>query len=229
MPEPVLRLDRLSRSVPGKRIVEGVSLEAARGVLLAIVGPSGSGKSSLLRLVNRLDEPTSGTVYLDGADYRTLAPRELRRRVGMVMQQAYLFPGTVAANVRYGPAQRGECLDDAAVENLLGQVDLAGFAARDVGRLSGGEAQRVSLARALANRPDVLLLDEPTSALQEDLRRQVEEAILGVARGRGLTCILVTHDTAQAARLASRVAVLESGRLVREGAPAEIFHAERTD
>jgi putative ABC transport system ATP-binding protein len=124
--------------------------------------------------------------------------------------------------VRFGPAQRGEELSSAAVEELLEQVGLGGFAAREVGRLSAGEAQRVSLARALANRPEVLLLDEPTAALNQELRLQVEAAI-AAARARSLTCILVTHDRAQAARFASRAAVREAGRLGRAGAAAEVL------
>ena len=110
-PEPLLRADHLSRTVQdrgGKRnaIVQDVSFELARGELIAITGPSGSGKSSLLRLLNRLDEPSSGTVWLGGVDYRSISPRELRRRVGMIMQRAFLFPGTIADNLRYGPRQR---------------------------------------------------------------------------------------------------------------------------
>jgi putative ABC transport system ATP-binding protein len=168
------------------------------------VGPSGSGKSTLLRLLNRLDEPTAGTVYLDGADYRQISPRDLRRRVGMVMQRPFLFPGTVAANLQFGPSQRGDVLRDDAVEALLAGVGLAGFGSRTVENLSGGEAQRVSIARTLANNPDVLLVDEPTSALDESLKRQVEDVILRVIRDRRLTCLFVTHDQAQAGRVAQR-------------------------
>jgi putative ABC transport system ATP-binding protein len=157
----VLRVERLGRSVSTKVLVVDASFEVRKGEMLAIVGPSGSGKSSLLRLLNRLDEPTSGTVYLDGTDYRQIAPRELRRRVGMVTQRAFLFPGTVAENLRFGPRQRGDPLTDRRIEEVLAGVGLAGYGSRDVANLSGGEAQRVSFARALANSPEVLLLDEP--------------------------------------------------------------------
>ena len=193
--------------------------------ILAIVGPSGSGKSSLLRLLNRLDEPTEGNVYLDEVDYRQIAPRELRRRVGMVMQRPYLFAGTVLDNLRFGPRQRGEDLSLEAVEELLAGVGLSGFASRDVSNLSGGEAQRVSFARALANAPEVLLLDEPTSALDEDAKREVEAVIQRIGHEQGVACVLVTHDAAQAARLAERVLVLESGRVVRIGLAAEVLRA----
>ena len=173
----VLRAEKLGREVAGKTILHDISFDVRASDLMGIVGASGSGKSSLLRLLNRLDEPTSGTVYLDGQDYRQLPPRELRRRVGMVTQRPYLFPGDVASNLRFGPAQRGESLPDDEIAQLLERVGLPGFAAREVSVLSGGEQQRVSLARALANRPEVLLLDEPTSALDEESKLGIEELI----------------------------------------------------
>ena len=134
---------------------------------MAVIGPSGSGKSSFLRLLNRLDEPTAGTVYLDGKDYRDIPPRQLRRWIGMVTQTAFLFPGTVADNLQYGPRQQGKDLSEKEIDALLDQVGLTNQARSDVSHLSGGEAQRVSVARALANSPQVLLLDEPTSALDD--------------------------------------------------------------
>jgi len=221
----LLRADKLGRSVPGKVLVTQATFEVRKAEILAIVGPSGSGKSSLLRLLNRLDEPTEGNVYLDEVDYRQIAPRELRRRVGMVMQRPYLFAGTVLDNLRFGPRQRGEDLSLEAVEELLAGVGLSGFASRDVSNLSGGEAQRVSFARALANTPEVLLLDEPTSALDDDAKREVEALIQRIGHEQGVACVLVTHDAAQAARLAERVLVLESGRIVRIGLAAEVLRA----
>jgi len=221
----VLWAENLGRSVPAKVLVADATFEVRRGEMLAIVGPSGSGKSSLLRLLNRLDEPTSGTVYLDGVDYRQIAARELRRRVGMVTQRAFLFMGTVAENLRFGPRQRGETLSDSRSEELLAGVGLAGYGSRDVANLSGGEAQRVSFARALANSPEVLLLDEPTSALDDESKREVETIILEIGREQGIPGVLVTHDVAQAARLAQRALVLEAGRIIRSGAIAEVLRA----
>lgn len=221
----ILRADRLGRSVPGKVLVADATFDLHGGETLAIVGPSGSGKTSLLRLLNRLDEPTGGRVYLDGGDYRQIVPRELRRRVGMVMQRPYLFPGNVAANLRFGPKQRGEVLSDVRIEELLAAVGLAGYASRDVANLSGGEGQRVSFARTLANSPEVLLLDEPTSALDEDSKREVEKIIRQIRREQGIPCVLVTHDAAQAARLAQRALVLEAGRIVRAGNIEEVLRA----
>ena len=221
----VLRAENLSREVAEKSIVKDVSFDIRTGDLLGIVGASGSGKSSLLRLLNRLDEPTGGTVYLDGQDYRQLAPRELRRRVGMVTQRPYLFPGDVASNLRFGPAQRGETVSDEEIQRLLEQVGLPGFAAQDVSVLSGGEQQRVSLARTLANRPEILLLDEPTSALDEQSKLGIEDLVTALVRDHGLTCVLVTHDRDQARRVCPSVIVLEAGRLVQSGTAVEVFGA----
>jgi len=221
----VLRAEKLGRSVREKVLVMDASFEVRKGETLAIAGPSGSGKSSLLRLLNRLDEPTSGTVYLDGVDYRKIAPRELRRRVGMVTQRAYLFPGTVAENLRFGPRQRGEELNQSRIEELLAGVGLAGYGSRDVANLSGGEAQRVSFARTLANSPEGLVLDEPTSALDEDSKHGVEALIVQIGHAQGIPCVLVTHDMGQAARLAQRVLILEAGRIVRSGTVEEVLRA----
>ncbi|HXZ78830.1 MAG TPA: ATP-binding cassette domain-containing protein [Terriglobales bacterium] len=223
--DPILRAEHLTRRVGELVIVNDVSLELRRSEVLAVVGPSGSGKTSLLRLINRLDEPTSGTVFVEAKDYREIPPRELRRQVGMVTQRAFLFPGTVTDNVQYGPEQKGEELPAAEVTMLLEKVGLPGYAQRDVTHLSGGEMQRVSLARALANRPCVLLLDEPTSALDEKAKQEVETLFRDVVRQNGLAAILVTHDQAQAARLGSRIGVIEKGRLVKIGTPQEVLSA----
>jgi len=221
----ILRTENLGRSVPDKVLVSGVSFDVRKGETLAIVGPSGSGKSSLLRLLNRLDEPTEGTVYLDGVDYRQMEAPRLRQRVGMVMQRPYLFAGSVMDNLRFGPRQRGEDLSTNAAEELLAGVGLGEYGSRDIANLSGGEAQRVAFARALANSPAVLLLDEPTSALDEAAKRDVETIIQRIGNEQGIPCVLVTHDVAQATRLAERALILEAGRIVRSGPVTGVFHA----
>ena len=221
----ILQAQNLVRSVAGKSIVNNVSFDVNAGELLAIVGPSGAGKSSLLRLLNRLDEPTSGAVLLEGRDYREIPTRELRRRVGMVMQRPFVFPGTVAENLRFGPEQQGRAITDDEIKDLLREVGLPDYAAEDVRHLSGGEAQRVCFARALANNPAVLLLDEPTSSLDEAAKSEVEAVIRKIAE-QGVTSILVTHDLFQARRLAARVARLEAGKLTRIGPVAEVLNAE---
>jgi putative ABC transport system ATP-binding protein len=223
-PRSALEADHLRHAVIGKVLVDDVSVEVRAGEVMAVVGPSGAGKSSFLRLLNRLDEPTGGTLRLDGRDYRELEPRELRRRVGMMMQSANLFPGTVTTNVTFGPRQRGEELSSDRMEALLARVDLPGYQQRDVSNLSGGEAQRVSLARTMANVPEVLLLDEPTSALDDDSARRIEELVMDIVRERRMTCVMVTHDTAQAHRIADRTMILERGRLVAVGPTKEVLH-----
>lgn len=226
--EAILRAEHLGYAVGAKTIVDDVSLAVMRGEVLCVLGPSGSGKSSFLRLLNRLNEPTRGTVFLENRDYRELPPRELRRRMGMVTQQAFLFPGTAADNVRFGPIQRGELLTDAEVEDFLSSVGLSGYATREVSTLSGGEGQRVSIARALANQPIVLLLDEPTSALDEQSKNGIEVLIRQIVKQRELTCVMVTHDTSQARRIADRVAIFAVGRVVNSGSAEEVLDAART-
>lgn len=221
----ILETAHLSRVAGDQHLVNNISIQVQKGDIVAVVGPSGAGKSSFLRLLNRLDEPTDGTVFLEGIDYRTIPPQELRRRVGMVMQLPHLFPGTVADNIRFGPRQRGEELPLERIEWLLGRVGLAGYARRGVSNLSGGEAQRVSLARTLANSPEVLLLDEPTSALDEATQREVEDLINSIIHEQGLTCLIVTHDIHQTMRMATHAALLETGRLVRFGLMREVLDA----
>jgi putative ABC transport system ATP-binding protein len=221
----VLRTENLSHRVDGTSLVDRVSVEIGAGDVVAVVGPSGAGKSSFLRLLNRLDEPTEGTVFLEGVDYREIPPQDLRRKVGMVMQSPHLFPGTVADNLRFGPQQRGKDLTREAIEQLLARVNLSGYADRDVDKLSGGEAQRVSLARTLANEPGILLLDEPTSSLDDNTQRDVERLICDIICDGGLTALIVTHDGDQARRVARRAMVIESGHLVDFGPVKEVLGA----
>jgi putative ABC transport system ATP-binding protein len=218
-------LPALAKNTTAKLLLDKISLKVERAEVLAVLGPSGAGKSTFLRLLNRLDEPTGGTVLLDGTDYLTLNPRDLRRRIGMVMQRAFLFPGTIADNVRFGPKQAGKVLSDQSVEDLLTQVGLSGFGDRNALTLSGGEAQRVAITRALANEPDILLLDEPTSALDEVAKLGVESLLESLIRQRNLTCVWVTHDAAQAARMADKVLLLEAGRMTAHGNARELLHA----
>jgi putative ABC transport system ATP-binding protein len=218
-----IETEHLTRAVADRGLVSDITVRLQPGEVLAVVGPSGAGKSSFLRLLNRLDEPTSGTVRLKGQDYRELAPRDLRRRVGMVMQMAYLFPGTVAANIAFGPWQRGERLAVEQIDALLERVGLPGYRQRDVSNLSGGEAQRVSVARTLANAPEALLLDEPTSALDDVSARGIEELLMGIIRERRMTCVIVTHNMAQAHRIADRAMILGAGKLVAIGPTKEVL------
>ncbi len=221
-----VHLSRILNTPDGpKPLLRDVSFRLSRGQTLAVLGPSGAGKSTLLRLLNRLDEPSSGQVLLNGQDYRQLDPRQLRRRMGMVMQRPYLFAGTVTANVGYGPAQEGLTLSTAKIADLIDQVGMSGFANRDVSNLSGGEAQRISIARALANEPEILLLDEPTSALDTDAKQAIENLLATLVRERHATSVWVTHDLEQARRVAGLVLKIDAGEAVALGTPQELLHA----
>jgi putative ABC transport system ATP-binding protein len=225
MPDILVECRNLGRelSPSGQFLIREISFGVAPGEVLGIVGPSGAGKSTLLRLVNRLDEPTEGTVFFHSRNYRELAPEALCRSVGMVMQRAYLFPGTVAENIAFGPRQHGTAITPTQIEALLAEVGLEGYAGRDALTLSGGEAQRVAITRGLANDPEVLLLDEPTSALDESSRESVEQLIERLIRERHLTCLWVTHSPEQARSMAHRVLVVEGGRMKAIGTPEEVL------
>ncbi len=180
-----------------------------------VVGPSGSGKSTLLRLCNRLEAPTSGTVRFHGDDVAALEPLRLRRRVGMVFQQPATFGGTVRDNLRVADHR----LSEADALHALGRADLdGGFLDRPASELSGGEAQRVCLARTLVTEPEVLLMDEPTSSVDARSRRALEDMTAGLARD-GVRIVWVTHDLAQARRLAEYLLVLSEGRVEYAGHP----------
>lgn len=220
---PKLETDSLTRVVDGETIVDSISLQVQRADVVAIIGPSGSGKSSFLRLLNRLDEPTEGMVSLDDVDYREIDPQELRRRVGLVPQDPAFRSGTVAENVALGARVRSEPVDHDQVEALLDRMDLSGYEERDVEELSGGQRQRVSIARTLYVDPEVLLLDEPTSHLDSTTETRIEELLAELIRDDDLTCLFVTHDTAQAGRLGDRVVEFADGRLAADGTPEEIL------
>jgi putative ABC transport system ATP-binding protein len=195
---------------PGRRILEDVDITLPASGVTAVAGPSGAGKTMLLRLCNRLDIPTAGRVLFYGRDVASLDPLRLRREVGMVFQRPVLFGGTVADNLRV--ADPG-----ADIERLLGEVHLdSALAGREAATLSGGEAQRLCLARALVCRPRVLLADEPTSALDAEPRTAFERLVRRLS-GEGLAVIWVTHDLKQLWRVADHLVVLDRGRVLYSG------------
>jgi putative ABC transport system ATP-binding protein len=210
-----------------KTIIDNVSFSARSAEITAIVGPSGGGKSSLIRLINRLNDPTTGSVYLDDHDIATLDPLQLRRRVAMVMQKPFMFEGTVLANLQRPFLYSRQPLPAADSPELLQVLELArlapDYAARDSRTLSLGEQQRVSLARALITRPQVLLLDEPTSALDRPTADHLAATFHDICRKQKLTVILVTHDLRLAGRIADHLIYLEAGKILEQGSAADLL------
>jgi osmoprotectant transport system ATP-binding protein len=210
--------------------VAGVDLTIAAGEFIVLLGPSGCGKSTLLRTINRLIEPASGTILIDGADARAADPVSLRRGIGYVIQAVGLFPHyTVAQNVGVVPAllDWDEARIARRVDELLTLVDLdpARYRARKPRELSGGEAQRVGVARALAAEPRVLLMDEPFAAVDAIVRASLQAEIARVHRELGTTIVFVTHDVDEALRLADRIVVMNAGRIVQIAAPDALLAA----
>ena len=220
---PKLAAEDLSFVVDDTAILRDVDFTVDAGETLTVIGPSGAGKSTLLRLLCRLDEPTGGTVSIDGTDYRTLEPTVLRTRVGLVPQDPALRDGTIRENVTIGPRLRGESVEPGRVASLLERVDLGGYADRQVAALSGGEAQRVAIARTLVVDPEVLLLDEPTASLDPDAQAGIEALLAELLASSDRTAVLVTHDQAQVDRIADRVVRVVDGRIHSEGTPQEVL------
>ncbi|WP_237213123.1 ABC transporter ATP-binding protein [Falsiroseomonas oryziterrae] len=222
-------LQGLSKHYGSFRAVDDVSLSVERGQFLTLLGPSGSGKTTILMCVAGFVAPTSGAILLDGRDITALPPE--RRDFGMVFQGYALFPHmTVAENVAFPLRVRKlpTAERDAKVRAALDLVQLERFADRRPSQLSGGQQQRVALARALVFDPALLLLDEPLSALDKKLRAELQEELRALHRRVGRTFINVTHDQEEALSMSDRVAILNHGKLVQEGAPAALYERPRT-
>lgn len=222
----MLKISNLAISYGGKSVLSDLSLHAGRGELTAILGASGAGKSTLLRLIAGFERPTSGEIWLDDTQIAGaqvfVAPEH--RGIGIVPQDSALFSHlSVAENVGFGLAKSPT--KAARVQELLKLVGLEDFANRKPASLSGGQQQRVALARALAPKPKLILLDEPFSALDQELRARLRDDVKRVLRAENATAILVTHDQEEALSLAEKVAVLRDGRIIQAGAPTEIYNA----
>jgi ABC-type Fe3+/spermidine/putrescine transport system ATPase subunit len=226
---PLVRLRGLARSFGAVQAVRPLDLDIHRGDFFALLGPSGCGKTTLLRMIGGFIAPTAGTVEIDGVDVTALGPE--RRPTNMVFQSYGLFPHmTVRQNIAYGLRMARRPVDEIAerVAEAIALVRLEAEANRNPRELSGGQAQRVALARALVMRPKVLLLDEPLGALDLKLRQAMQEELRHIHDEIGGTFVFVTHDQGEALALASRLAVMEAGRIEQEGTPEDIYTAPAT-
>ena len=224
----MITLHGVSKTFGATRAVDGVSLHIDKGEFTVLIGASGSGKSTLLRLINRLVEADSGRIELLGADIRSLRPEVLRRRMGYVIQSIGLFPHwTVAQNIATVPQLLGwtAARIAARVAELLALLGLPHdrFAHRYPHQLSGGQQQRVGVARALAADPELLLMDEPFGALDPVSRTALQQALARIHRATGKTIVMVTHDIDEALQLAGRIVLLDQGRVVQVGTPADLL------
>jgi osmoprotectant transport system ATP-binding protein len=224
----VIRLDDVGKSFGGVAAVDGVSLAIERGEFVVLIGPSGSGKSTLLRLINRMVEHDRGRVLILGEEIRSFRPEDLRRRIGYAIQSVGLFPHwSVARNIATVPELLGwpAARIAARVDELLAMLGLepAAYRERRPHELSGGQQQRVGVARALAANPEVLLMDEPFGALDPITRASLQQELARIHAASGKTIVLVTHDIDEALRLATRIVLLDRGRVVQDGTPAQVL------
>ena len=223
---PYVRLEAVSKKFGEFLAVDTVSLEIQRGEIFCLLGGSGSGKTTLLRMLAGFETPSAGRIYIDGEDMSAVPPYE--RPVNMMFQSYALFPHmTVERNVAFGLEQEGlgrpEVRRRAA--EILEIVQMSPYLGRKPHQLSGGQRQRVALARALAKRPKLLLLDEPLAALDRKLRERTQFELLNIQERLGVTFIVVTHDQEEAMTLATRMGVMDSGRIAQVGTPAEIYES----
>ena len=225
MPDPAfLQIRDVVKDFDGHLAVDHVSIDIAKGEVFALLGSSGCGKTTLLRMLAGFETPTSGSIVLDGRDLAGLPPYE--RPMNMMFQSYALFPHlTVWDNVAFGLRRAGLPAGEVGsrVEEMLRLVQLAPYAKRKPHQLSGGQQQRVALARSLAPKPQLLLLDEPLGALDKKLREATQIELVNIIEEVGVTCVMVTHDQEEAMTMASRIAVMSEGRFLQVGSPAEIY------
>lgn len=224
MVQPVIRIEKVAKAFAGHRALVGVDLEIGAGEFFSLLGPSGCGKTTLLRLMAGFETQDAGRIYIEGRDMRDVAPYE--RPVNMMFQSYALFPHmSVADNVAFGLKQQGLAKGEvsARVEEMLALVRMERMAKRKPNQLSGGERQRAALARCLARRPVVVLLDEPMAALDKRLRDSTRSELVEIQKRVGTTFVMVTHDQEEAMAVSSRIAVMEAGEILQIGPPREIY------
>lgn len=225
----MIRLEKVRKTYDGqKNIVDDLDFEIRKGELVVLVGESGCGKTTTMKMINRLIEPDGGDIYIDGQNIKSFNKNELRRNIGYVIQDIGLFPHlTVRKNVSVVPllCKKNKAEVDRYVEELLRLVNLPPeeYADRYPGELSGGQQQRVGFARALANNPDIILMDEPFSALDPITREQLQNELLSLQEELHKTIVFVTHDIDEAIKLGDRIAVMSEGRIIQFDTPEEIL------
>ncbi len=229
----MLRIEGLCKSFGEKEVIRGLDAEIRKGEIFVIIGPSGQGKSTILRLIDLLDTPTDGKILLEGTEITTLSDREqqqVRRRIGMVFQDPAIFRGSVYENVAYGLRFRDLSKEEVhrRVTLALHDVRLEGFEEQDARTLSGGEKHRVAFARTIVTQPDLILMDEPTSDLDPVTTGILEDLIFFIRDTHHATIILSTHDMYQGQRLGDRIAVMMGGTFIQTGTLKEVFTAPNT-
>lgn len=227
--EPILSIDHVTKRFDGATAVSSVCIDIMQGEFVTLLGPSGCGKSTLLRMIAGFETPTQGRILMRGEDmsHRPAYDRE----IGLVFQNLALFPHmNVFDNVAFGLRARGRTDGlKAKVQDMLALVGLDGFDDRRTGQISGGQRQRVALARSLVTQPDVLLLDEPLSALDLKLRRQLQTELKRIQQETGITFVFVTHDQEEALSMSDRIAVMNAGRVEQFGSAVDTYHRPATE
>jgi putrescine transport system ATP-binding protein len=224
-----VHIENLSKRFDDFIAVNEVSLDVRRGEIFCLLGGSGSGKTTLLRMLAGFETPTAGRIVVDGRDMSTVPPYE--RPVNMMFQSYALFPHmTAAKNIAFGLEQEGLRRDEITrrVGEILDIVKMGGFGPRKPHQLSGGQRQRIALARSLVKRPKLLLLDEPLAALDRKLREHTQFELINIQKALGVTFIVVTHDQEEAMTLATRMGVMNQGRIVQVGTPTQIYESPGT-
>jgi tungstate transport system ATP-binding protein len=229
----LIRVAGITHTYGDRAVLRNVTLSVDSGEVFALIGPTGAGKTTLLRILNLLEIPGAGEVYFDGKCIPRVGKQklEIRRRMSFIQQKPQVFNLSVYDNVACGLRWRGEKKNRTAekVDHILGMVGLEGYRNRNARTLSGGEAQRVALARSLVLEPDVLLLDEPTANLDPISTAKIEQLISYVAKQRSMTMIMATHDMPQGRQLADRIGVLLAGRLIQTGNASDIFRSPQDE
>lgn len=229
MTDNILSLENIEKSFDGDNVLKNISLDIGRGEFVTLLGSSGCGKTTTIRIIAGLLTPDSGKVVLNGKDITMLAPE--KRDVNTVFQNYALFPHmNVEKNIGYGLKLKKMPANEikAEVEKALSLVQLEGFEKRNPSQLSGGQKQRVAIARAIVNKPSVLLLDEPLGALDLMLRRQMQSELKKLQKALGITFIYITHDQEEALNMSSRIVVMRNGNIEQIGTPSEVYDTPKT-